>query len=382
MQTCQATLALRTARSSVKPKPTPLQRRSYTVQDIAITRTGKPIIKHRGGRSSLGGHTVTVFGAYGFLGRYIVQRLARRGCQVVVPYRDDMAKRHLKLTGDLGRVSFTEFDLRNTQSIEESVRHSDIVYNLIGKNYPTKNFSLWDVNVEGTERIAEAVAKYDVDRFIQMSSYNADENSPSEFFRTKAYGEKVARQLFPETTIVRPAPVFGFEDTLLHRLAGVTNLLTVNNMQERFNPVHAIDIGVALERIGYDDTTAGETFELYGPTNYSMREIAELVDKEILKERRHINVPKALLKPILYYLNKVIWWPIITADQLEQESLDQTIEKGAKTFKDLDMEPADLRDLTYHYLQDYRSSSHYDLPPATAREKRQAKKFLHVIDDQ
>jgi hypothetical protein len=31
-----------------------------------------------------------------------------------------------------------EFDLRNTQSIEESVRHSDIVYNLIGRDYPTK----------------------------------------------------------------------------------------------------------------------------------------------------------------------------------------------------------------------------------------------------
>ena len=31
-----------------------------------------------------------------------------------------------------------EYDLRNTQSIEESVRHSDVVYNLIGRNYPTK----------------------------------------------------------------------------------------------------------------------------------------------------------------------------------------------------------------------------------------------------
>ena len=48
----------------------------------------------------------------------------------------------------------------------------------------------------------------------------------------------VARQLFPETTIVRPAPLFGFEDQLLHRLAGVTNLFTVNHMKERFNPVH------------------------------------------------------------------------------------------------------------------------------------------------
>lgn len=133
----------------------------------------------------MGGNTATVFGANGFLGRYIVQRLARTGCQVVIPYREEMAKRHLKLTGDLGRITYTEFDLRNTQSIEESVRHSDIVINMIGRNYPTKNFSLFDVNVEGVERIAEAVAKYDVDRFIHMSSYNADENSPSEFFKTK-----------------------------------------------------------------------------------------------------------------------------------------------------------------------------------------------------
>lgn len=50
---------------------------------------------------------------------------------------------------------------------------------------PDRNFSYADVNVDGAERIAEAVAKYDVDRFIHVSSYNASEDSPSEFFRTK-----------------------------------------------------------------------------------------------------------------------------------------------------------------------------------------------------
>jgi NADH dehydrogenase (ubiquinone) 1 alpha subcomplex subunit 9 len=31
-----------------------------------------------------------------------------------------------------------EYDLRNTESIEEAVRHSDVVYNLVGRTYPTK----------------------------------------------------------------------------------------------------------------------------------------------------------------------------------------------------------------------------------------------------
>src|SRR4051812_4717660 len=132
MRTSQAIgSAIRTARTPL----TPIAQRRH-LQDVAITRTGKPTIRLEGGRSSLGGHVATVFGATGFLGRYIVNRLARQGCAVVIPYRDEMGRRHLKLTGDLGRVVFMEFDLRNTQSIEESVRHSDLVYNLIGRKYP------------------------------------------------------------------------------------------------------------------------------------------------------------------------------------------------------------------------------------------------------
>jgi hypothetical protein len=74
----------------------------------------------------------------------------------VIPYREEQTKRHLKVSGDLGKVIFIvcrnyyfcfhsrcsyilqEYDLRNTQSIEESVRHSDIVFNLVGRDYPTK----------------------------------------------------------------------------------------------------------------------------------------------------------------------------------------------------------------------------------------------------
>ena len=31
-----------------------------------------------------------------------------------------------------------EYDIFNTQSLEEAVRHSDMVFNLVGRNYPTK----------------------------------------------------------------------------------------------------------------------------------------------------------------------------------------------------------------------------------------------------
>ena len=48
------------------------------------------------------------------------------------------------------------------------------------------------MHIEGAERIAEAVAKYDVDRYIHVSSFNADKKSPSQFYATKV---RIAMQL-------------------------------------------------------------------------------------------------------------------------------------------------------------------------------------------
>jgi NADH dehydrogenase (ubiquinone) 1 alpha subcomplex subunit 9 len=47
----------------------------------------------------------TVFGATGFVGKYVVNELARRGTQVVCPYRSLEEKAiTLKQMGDLGQV--------------------------------------------------------------------------------------------------------------------------------------------------------------------------------------------------------------------------------------------------------------------------------------
>lgn len=99
-----------------------------------------------------------------------------------------------------------------------------------------------------------------------------------------------------------------------------------------------------------DDNTASQTFELFGPKNYSTAEIAELVDKEIHKHRRHVNVPKPILKPAATILNKALWWPVLSGDEVEREFIDQRIDPTAKTFKDLGIEPAELANLTFHYL--------------------------------
>lgn len=131
-----------------------------------------------------------------------------------------------------------------------------------------------------------------------------------------------------------------------------------------------VDVGQALEVMLQDDKTASQTYELYGPKNYSMAEIAQLVDKEILKHRRHINLPKAMLKPAANVLNNLLWWPVMSSDEVEREFIDQHIDPTAKTFKDLGIEPAELSNLTFHYLVSWHNkimSLHPAADPNSAR---------------
>lgn len=75
--------------------------------------------------------------------------------QMILPYRCDFYEaQRLKVAGDLGQVLFTPFDIRDEESIAKSVQYSNVVINLLGRDYETKNFKYKDIHVDGPRRIA------------------------------------------------------------------------------------------------------------------------------------------------------------------------------------------------------------------------------------
>ncbi|CAK9437831.1 uncharacterized protein LODBEIA_P22090 [Lodderomyces beijingensis] len=339
---------------------------SVLESDINITPAGKVnLAVGSGGRSSRTGYTATVFGASGFLGRYLVSKLARHGTNTIVPYRDDLKKRFLKVQGDLGVVNFVEIDARNLQSIEDAVAHSDIVVNCIGADYNTKNFTMADVNIALAERIAQAAKDAGVPRFIHVSSYNADPASESVFYATKGIGEARVREIFPEATVVRPAQMFGREDNLLNYLGPKIKMWTPGKNSKEIWPVHVLDVARALEIIAYDNSTIGKTFELYGPEKLTYQEIRQMVHG-ITENFAQVGpfgynffdyeLPLPLAK-LIASVSQLVWWKLPNPDQMQRHLIHQKIDQSAATFKDLGLgeeEKTKLADVLFSYVKQWR----------------------------
>ncbi|TYJ54283.1 hypothetical protein B9479_005042 [Cryptococcus floricola] len=384
------------------------------VNDLTVTSppnssaSVRPAIRHgppTGGRSSDSGSTVTVFGSTGFLARYLIQKLARQGTQVIVPYRDEDEKRRLRPCGDLGQIVPLEWDARRPEQTAECIKHSDVVYNLVGRDHETRNYSYHDVNVSVAESIAQISADLGTPRLVHVSHLNANPDSPSEFYRTKFAGERAVRDAFPEATIVRPSQMFGHEDWLLNQIARYPIFSKLNGGQTRLFPAHVIDVAEALNRmLNAPVTSTASTFALPGPELYTWAELERLVSTLVLQPASTApTLPKPVALLLANLVNRGLWWPTVSPDEIERMYIDdagadafQIKASGpagwntpggidmvgvdgepVKSWADLDIEPDTIAEHAIKPLRRYRSAATYDLPVENHIIK--APKQYHVL---
>jgi uncharacterized protein YbjT (DUF2867 family) len=166
-----------------------------------------------------------VFGGAGFIGRQVVQRLARQDYVVRVVGRNPEAARPLMTQGLVGQVVPLAADLREDAAIGRAVAGAAVVVNLVGILAEGRKGDFDRLHGVLPGRIGEAATRAGVQRFVQISAIGADAGSESAYARSKAAGEAALRQAFPGATILRPSIVFGPEDQFFNRFAGMARWL-------------------------------------------------------------------------------------------------------------------------------------------------------------
>ena len=317
--------------------------------------------------------TVTVFGGSGFLGRYVVSLLAKRGYRVLVATRNPNSTYFLPM-GKVGQVHAIQANLRYPDSIAQAVARADHVVNLVGILQENSRQTFDAVQAKAPALIAQAARK--AVSIVHVSAIGADPNSESAYGRSKAEGEAALLNVRPDAVILRPSLLFGPGDSSFTRFAALARMLPVLPLAgagTRFQPVYAGDVAQAIVR-GVDGAApAGRIYELGGPEIRTLRQLMEYV--LVVTERRAaiVPVPKGLARmqgTVLGMLDKLTLGLlpdeiVMTHDQAVMLETDNVVSDGAiregRTLEGMGITPTTVEAIAPSYLVRFRKSGQFDL---------------------
>jgi len=300
---------------------------------------------------------VTIVGGTGFLGRYVVHRLAKAGYVLRVIARNPEAALHLKTAGDPGQIVLIGGDLARPESLTGKLDGSFAVINLVGILFESGKQKFATLHAQGAERLAQMAAGAKAERFIHVSALGIDKATGSQYARTKLTGEKAVLGAFRDATILRPSVMFGPEDNFINLFAQLATLCPalplIGGGRTRFQPVYVDDVAAAIENCLAMPGTKGQTYELGGPGIYTFKEILQLMLRLTSRRRALLPLPFGLAA-VAGTMAQVLPRPPLTRDQVRLLKHDNVISPGARTFAQLGIRPKGMDEVVPSYLNRYR----------------------------
>lgn len=324
-------------------------------------------------------HLVTVFGGSGFIGRHVIQRLARQGATVRVATRDTEAANYLKPLGEIGQIVPIPVNIGNEASIARALHGADQAINLIGILSPWGKSTFESIHVSAAGAIAKAAADAGVKQLVHVSALGASPQSASLYARSKAAGEEAVKAAFADAVIVRPAAVFGPQDRFFNMFAGLARFTPVmpvfgcplfpklslfgldapidfdffGDGGTRLQPVYVGDVADAITAILDDPSIKGALYELAGPHVYSFKAMMEMILKESGRPRLLVPYPFALASFWAWFL-EFLPKPILTRDQVTLLKDDNVLSGERPGFADLGLKAASAEAILPTYLRRFR----------------------------
>lgn len=261
-----------------------------------------------------------VTGASGFIGSTLIEELDTLGFEVHALLRKNSSTANL----DGFKYRRIEGDLSDFDSLCRAVKNVDYVFHLAGVVAAPNRKTFFEHNVEGTKRLARAVAQVQphLSRFVYVSSLAAggpssslqpkvetEKDQPVSFYgESKLEGEKELLKYqtqFP-ISIVRPPLVYGPKDkavfvvikTIARNLMPILRGSTENG-HKYYSVIYAKDLckGIVQSALASPEKVpSGEIFYLAGDGVYTYQEFLMSIAEGLNCDPLKIKVPKWAVK--------------------------------------------------------------------------------------
>lgn len=336
---------------------------------------------------------------------------------MIVPYRGDFYDaQRLKVCGDLGQVLFQPYDVRDEESIRKAMKYSDVVINLIGREFETRNFNFQDVNVKIPAKLARIAKEMGVQRFIHISSINASDKPQSLFLpggspwlKTKREGERAVLKENPDATIIRPCEIYGYGDHMINyyncnlRKAGYKPWIALwkkGNETVR-SPLFINDLTSGIMACLADPGTRGETFEAMGPEQFLLADLVDWMHDIMDKDEQDwgysrqelmfspATFAKATACSLMPFGMGLKYFKACTLERLERSQLSE-ISEGLPSITDLGVKLHRVEEKMPWELDKYRAFKYFNYPLAydrlvprklVALNPYEAKSIINSVED-
>jgi NADH dehydrogenase len=304
---------------------------------------------------------ITIFGAGGFIGRYVAQNLMKAGVRVRAAERDPKRAWFLQPLGTMGQIQLMSADIRSPDTVRRAVAGADVVINMVG--ILKGDFEAF--HVTGAATVAQAAAEAGCSGLVHVSAIGADPDSVSDYGRSKGRGEAAVRAAFPQATIIRPSIVFGPEDNFISRFAAMGRqlpVLPVMAPNAKFQPVYVSDLGRAIAAAALEPRRhGGQVCELGGPQVFTMAELNASITRLTGHEGKPIAAIPDQVGGLMAKLTGWLPGAPITMDQWRMLQVPNVVSEGAKGFEVFGIRPQPFEAIAGTWLTAYRKGGRFSV---------------------
>ena len=303
----------------------------------------------------------TILGGGGFIGRYLVRKMTEKNFQCIIPTRNAYLKGYLKTQAPPGAIEFIDFNLKDLSKIEEAIKNSDIVINLIGILFENSKQKFLQLHSDLPGLISKYCEESEVKKFIHVSAIGAHANSKSLYQQSKFNGEQKAFNNFKNTIIIRPSVVCGVEDNFTNLFAklSMSPVIPVVKTTYKFQPILVDDVATTIVKAIEIKKNEGKIYEIGGPKVISFGDMVKSILNTIGKKRLVVDLPMPLAK-IQASLLSLMPKPLLTKDQCEiLNEADNIVSNNHLTLKNLNIKPDDVEQAMSKWLWRFRTGGEF-----------------------
>ncbi len=253
-----------------------------------------------------------VTGSFGYIGKYITQRLLNLGREVRT------ITTHPQKPNPFGeQVQAFPYHFDKPSALVQNLQGADTLFNTywIRFEYGGQTYAQ---ALKNTRLLFESARQAGVGKIIQISVTRASVTSDLPYYRGKAIQEQVLAEIGGDYAIVRPTLVYGKEDILVNNIAWLIRKFpffpVFGGGDYRLQPVFVEDLArIAVDQIKGE---ASVTLDAIGPEAYTFREFILLIAEKLERNTRMINLPPGLGIPLGKVIGSLLSDVLLTENEL------------------------------------------------------------------